>query len=134
MGKIATLYTVLVALVIDELGVYSKSDTGYYEQIPAIGFGIPTINSVGVLGDSSIKDVSIPVDIVDAGSHDELSISIAELYESFEGAFRSKIVTYLTSNGLSADKIDFGDFSPKPLLQDDSIRGLSGSVTFRINI
>jgi hypothetical protein len=130
--QIAPIINILMSIVSNEMGMFTKADTTDFEQIPAIGFGVPFINEVPELSQTNKKDVEIPIVIVDAGTHPLVSITLTQIYEDLEDALKGNIENYLSAQNITVDAVDFGNFRPMPISQDTSQKGLEGSITFRI--
>ena len=137
MTSIPKIYQALLDLVSDNMPtLYTKADVADFERIPAIGFGIVSVHELEVIGGATKVKVTIPVVIVDSGTQPLVSVNLSDIYETFRTEFNTKIIGYLTSYGITADSIVFGeDFNPTPYSGvDESIRALGGEVSFIIGI
>lgn len=137
MTKIDKLYQILETIVETYMPtIYTKSDTDDFERIPAIGFGVPIIERFNQeLSETKKVNIDIPVVIVDAGANPLVTLNVVKIYEDFAKYFQLYIDSYLTTNGISCDVWEIDTFQPLNLpVNDKSIKGLSGTVSFRIKL
>ena len=133
---LTNLYKSLVDMVEAHMAdvAMCKTDIGDFEVRPAIGFGIPMISPVGIIGRDDEVQLTIPVVIETYGAAEPQTVQLAALYEELRTTLKTYLQTHLTSNNVTLTSLDIDTFQPLPIGSDIAVRGLGGNLVILIKL
>lgn len=132
---ISDLYTSLLTVLRDNItGVLIKADTEEWESTPGLGLGVPNITEVDELSQENKIDIDIPVVIIGAGTRQDVSYQIVQIYENMRSVLNTYLDAQFTTDGIQCEAAKIGNFQPLPIGQDPAIRGLTGLLSFRLEL
>lgn len=131
---ISQVYNCLCLVIRDKIGVLAKTSTISFEAVPAVGFGLPIIDSPEVISNGAQVRIQVPVRIINEGDESLANLGLLDLYEDFVSNIKDYLPSYLTTNSIRCSFLEIGRFDPMVGSPDSQMVGLDGNITLIIEV